>query len=38
LMREVEPCEDVFPSYTRSKRLAAAHEKYGDLMREHGRL
>lgn len=38
LLREVTPCENVFPRYTRSKRLAAAHEKYGDLMREHGRL
>jgi acyl-CoA dehydrogenase len=38
LLRQVKPCEDVFPSYTRSRRLEAAHKKYGAVMKEHGRL
>jgi acyl-CoA dehydrogenase len=38
LLREVEPCEDVFPAYTRSIRLEKAHAKYGALLKEHGRL
>jgi len=38
LLRDVEPCEDVFPSYTRSIRLANAQEKYADLLAQHGRL
>ncbi len=38
LLREVTPCETVFPDYTRSVRLEKAHAKYGALMKEHGRL
>jgi acyl-CoA dehydrogenase len=38
LLREVTPSTEVFPSYTRSVRLEAAHRKYGALMKEHGRL
>ena len=37
LLRDVEPCEDVFPSYTRSIRLTKAQEKYADLLAQHGR-
>jgi acyl-CoA dehydrogenase len=38
LLREVTPSESTFPVYTRSIRLEKAHERYGALMKEHGRL
>ena len=38
LLRNVAPSEEVFPSYTRSLKLERAQEKYGAVMKEHGRL
>jgi acyl-CoA dehydrogenase len=38
VLKGVQPAKDVFPSYTRSLRVAAAQAKYADVLKRHGRL
>ncbi|MFC3172835.1 acyl-CoA dehydrogenase family protein [Novosphingobium bradum] len=37
LLKDVAPCETVFPSYARSVREAAAREKHAEVLKAHGR-